>query len=125
MASFPMDSTTLIITALVQGAAKAATDVVPDAYKGLRELLRQRFAGKPGAEMVLDGHASDPQTYVAPLRKQLEQAALAEDEEVLALARQLLEQLAAPAAPSIEIGRGAKGIIGQTVSSATIVGDIH
>ena len=37
MASFPMDSTTLIVTALVQGAAKAATDVVPDAYKGLRE----------------------------------------------------------------------------------------
>ena len=120
-----MDPITLIITALVQGAAKAATEVVPDAYKGLRELLRKRFAGKPTAEMVLAEHASDPQTYEAPLRKQLEQAALAEDPEVLALARQLLEQLGAPAAPSIEIGRGAKGIIGQTVSSATIVGDIH
>jgi hypothetical protein len=37
----------------------------------------------------------------------------------------LLEQLGAPAAsPAIEIGRGAKGIIGQTVSNATIVGDI-
>ena len=120
-----MDPISLIVTALVQGAAKAATDVVPDAYKGLRELVRERFAGKPAAEMVLEEHASDPQTYEAPLRKQLEQAALAEDPEVLALARQLLEQLGAPAAPSIEIGRGAKGIIGQTVSNATIVGDIH
>jgi hypothetical protein len=120
-----MDPITLIVTALVQGAAKAATDVVPDAYKGLRELLRKRFAGKPAAEMVLEEHASDPQTYEAPLRKQLKQAALAEDSEVLAMARQLLEQLDAPAAPAIEIGRGGKGIIAQTVSNATIVGDIH
>jgi len=120
-----MDPITLIVTALVQGAAKAATDLVPDAYKGLQELLRQRFAGKPAAGIVLDEHASDPQTYEAPLRKQLEQAALAQDPEVLALARQLLEQLKAPAAPSIEIGRNAKGIIGQTVSNATIVGNIH
>jgi hypothetical protein len=121
-----LDPITLIVTALAQGAAKAATDVVPDAYKGFRELLRKRFVGKPAAEMVLEEHASDPQTYEAPLRKQLEQAALAEDSEVLALALQLLEQLGAPtAAPAIEIGRGAKGIIGQTVSKATIVGDLN
>ena len=51
---------------------------------------------------------------------------MAEDSEVLALALQLLEQLGAPtAAPAIEIGRGAKGIIGQTVSKATIVGDLN
>ena len=121
-----MDPITLIVTALVQGAAKAATEVAPDAYKGLRELLRKRFAGKPAAEMVLEEHASNPQTYEAPLRKQLEEAVLAEDPEVLALARQLLEQLGAPSAtPGIEIGRGAKGIIGQTVNNATIVGDLH
>ena len=121
-----MDPISLIVTALVQGAAKAAADVVPDAYTGLRELLRKRFAGKPAAELVLEEHAADPQTYEAPLRKQLEQAAVAEDAEVLALARQLLEQLgAAAAAPAIEIGRGAKGIIGQTVTNATIVGDIR
>ena len=121
-----LDPVTLIVTALVQGAAKAATDVVPDAYKGLRELLRKRFAGQPAAEMVLEEHASDPPTYEAPLRKQLEQASLADDPEVLALARQLLEQLGAPApAPGMEIGRGAKGIIGQTVNNATIVGDLH
>ena len=61
----------------------------------------------------------------APRRKQLEQAALADDPEVLALARELLERLGPPPAPAIEIGRGAKGIIGQTVIGATIVGDLH
>ena len=121
-----MDEITLIMTALVQGAAKAATDVVPDAYKALRDLLRKRFADKPAAEIVLEKHASDPQTYEAPLRKQLEQTALAVDFEVLTLARQLLEQLETPvAAPGIEIGRGAKGIIGREVNNATFVGEIH
>ncbi|MCS5694378.1 hypothetical protein NZK33_20710 [Cyanobium sp. FGCU-6] len=121
-----MDEITLIMTALVQGAAKAAADVVPDAYEALRDLLRKRFADKPAAEIVLEKHASDPQTYEAPLRKQLEQTALAVDFEVLTIARQLLEQLETPvAAPGIEIGRGAKGIIGREVNNATFVGEIH
>jgi hypothetical protein len=125
-----MDPTTLILTALAQGTAKAATDVVPDAYKALRELLNKRFAGKPAAEMVLHEHAADPVTYEAPMRKQLELAVLSKDPEVLALARQLLEQVATTtttttATPVIEIGRGARGIIGQNISGATIVGDIH
>jgi hypothetical protein len=120
-----IDPLTLILTALAQGAAKAATDVVPDAYKSLRELLKQRFAGKPTGELVLQEHAADPATYEAPLRKQLEQAALADDPEVLALARELLERLGPPSGPTVEIGRNGKGIIGQNVIGATIVGDLH
>jgi hypothetical protein len=113
-----MDPLTLILTALAQGAAKAATDVVPDVYKSLRELLKQRFAGKPTAELMLQEHAADPATYEAPLRKQLEQAALADDPIVLALARELLDRLGStPAAPTIEIGRSAKGNIGQTMAA--------
>jgi hypothetical protein len=120
-----MDPISLIVMALAQGAAKAATDVVPDAYRGLRELLQKRFAGKPSAEMVLQEHAVDPDTYDAPLRKQLQQAELADDPQVLALARNLLKQLGTTDfSPTLEIGHGAKGIIGQTVSGATIVGDI-
>jgi hypothetical protein len=120
-----LDPLTLILTALAQGAAKAATEVVPDAYKSLRGLLKQRFAGKPTAELVLQEHAADPATYEAPLRKQLELAALADDPEVLALARELLERLGCPPGPTFEIGRNGKGIIGQTVIGATIVGDLH
>jgi hypothetical protein len=108
-----------------QGAAKAATDVVPDAYTSLRDLLKQRLAGKPTAELVLQEHAADPATYEAPLRKQLEQAALADDPEVLALARELLERLGPPSGPTVEIGRNGIGIIGQNVIGATIVGDLH
>ena len=66
-----MDPITLIVTALVQGAAKAATDLVPDAHKGLREVLQKRFAGKPDAEMVLREHAADPETYQGRLKVSL------------------------------------------------------
>jgi hypothetical protein len=119
------DNTALILSALAQGAARAALDVVPDAYAGLRELLRKRLAGQPTAELVLHEHAKDPAPHAAALAHQLKIAALVDDPEVLALTHELLVQLGSTLSPTIEIGRGAKGIIGQTVSGATIVGDIH
>jgi hypothetical protein len=42
---------TLIVSALITGAASAATDTasnaVKDAYSGLKTLLQKRFQGKP------------------------------------------------------------------------------
>ncbi len=115
----------LILQALAQGAAKAALDVVPDAYMGLRELLRRRLAGQTTAELVLHEHAKDPAAHAAALAHQLKLASLVDDPEVLALSQELLRELGSAPAATIEIGRNAKGIIGQTVSGATIVGDIH
>ncbi|WP_323207336.1 hypothetical protein [Synechococcus sp. BA-132 BA5] len=41
-----MDPINLISTALVHGAAKTTTEVVPDSYKGLRELRHNWFTIK-------------------------------------------------------------------------------
>lgn len=122
-----MDPITLILTALTAGAAKAAGDAAPDLYKGLKALIQRRFAGKPTAEMVLAEHENDPQTYEAPLKKQLQDAGLDQDEEVLKAAEALLDKLqeGRQGATTITIGEGAKGIIGQNLSNATIIGDIH
>jgi len=121
-----VDPITLILTALVAGTAKAAGDAVPDAYKGLKALIQKKIAGKPAAEMVLAEHEKDPETYAAPLKKNLVEAGVDQDTEILKAAQELLEQLkpqeAAPG--SINIGQGAKGIIGQTVTGATITGNI-
>ena len=121
-----MDPITLILTALVAGTAKAAGDAVPDAYKGLKALIQKKLAGKPAAEMVLAEHEKDPETYAAPLKKNLVEAGVDQDAEILKAAQELLEQLkpqeAAPG--SINIGQNAKGIIGQTVTGATITGNI-
>lgn len=122
-----MDPITLILTALVAGTAKAAGDAVPDAYKGLKALIQKKIAGKPAAEMVLAEHEKDPETYAAPLKKNLVEAGVDQDEEILKAAKELLEQLKPQeaAAGSINIGQGAKGIIGQTVTGATITGNIN
>ena len=121
-----MDPITVILTALVAGTAKAAGDAVPDAYKGLKAMIQKKIAGKPVAEAMLDEHEKDPKTYEAPLKKNLVEAGVDQDEEILKAAEELLKQLKPQEAAqgTVNIGQGAKGIIGQTVTGATITGDI-
>lgn len=88
-----MEPTSLIIAALVAGAAKAASDVAPDAYNGLKALIKRKFAGEPKAEMVLEEHESDPKTYEAPLKKKLAELGVDKDEEIIKVAQELLKQL--------------------------------
>jgi hypothetical protein len=87
-----MEPITLILTALVAGTAKAASDAVPDAYKGLKAMIQKKFAGKPVAEAMLDEYEKDPETYAAPLKKNLLEAGIDKDEEVLKAAQELLNQ---------------------------------
>ncbi len=88
-----MEPLSLILAALVAGAAKAASDVAPDAYVGLKALIKRKFAGDAKAEMVLEEHELDPQTYEAPLKKKLTEAAVDQDHVILKAAQELMEQL--------------------------------
>lgn len=88
-----MEPLSLIMAALVAGAAKAAGDAAPDAYQGLKALIKRKFGGEPKAEMVLEEHESDPETYEAPLKKKLLEAGADRDEEILAAARKLLDEM--------------------------------
>lgn len=88
-----MEPLSLILAALVAGAAKAASDVAPDAYVGLKALIKRKFAGDAKAEMVLEEHELDPQTYEAPLKKKLTEAAVDQDHAILKAAQELMEQL--------------------------------
>ena len=88
-----MEPISLIIAALVAGAAKAAGDAAPDAYNGLKALIKRKFAGEPKAEMVLEEHEQDPETYEAPLKKKLAEAGADKDEEIIKVARELLKQI--------------------------------
>jgi hypothetical protein len=73
--------------------------------------------------MVLDEYEKDPQTYSAPLKKSLIEAGVDKDEEILALLEQI-KSMAPAVGPVTNIAQGAKGIIGQTVTGATITGNI-
>jgi hypothetical protein len=116
-----MDPVTLIVSALVAGAASAAKDAsnaVKDAYSGLKTLLQRCFQGKPAAEAALAEAETDPGTWEKPLAKAV--AEHGSDEEVLALAQQLLQllqsqhsdsssQVVALGDRSVAIGWNAKG----------------
>ncbi|MDJ0743564.1 MAG: hypothetical protein QNJ32_09390 [Xenococcaceae cyanobacterium MO_167.B27] len=88
-----MEPISLIIAALVAGAAKAAGDAAPDAYNGLKTLIKRKFSGDPKAEMVLEEHETDPETYEAALKKKLAEAGADKDEEIIKAAQELLKQL--------------------------------
>ena len=117
-----MEPISLIIAALVAGAAKAAGDAAPDAYNGLKALIKRKFAGEPKTEMVLEEHEKDPETYEAPLKKKLAEAGADKDEEIIKKALELLKQLKPEqvAGGNINVGRDIKGVSAYNISGGTI-----
>ena len=112
-----MEPISLIIAALVAGAAKAAGDAAPDAYNGLKALIKRKFAGEPKAEMILEEHETDPETYEAPLKKKLAEASADKDEEIINKAESLLKQLEPEEVATIiqnyNVSGNVKGILGN------------
>ena len=83
----------LIMAALTVGAAKAAKDVAPNVYKGLKALIQRKFAGEPKAEMILSEHEQDPETYEAPLKKKLAEAGSDRDKEIIKAAQEVTQTI--------------------------------
>src|SRR5712692_2711178 len=89
-----MDPVSLIEGALVAGAAASAKDTasqaVKDAYSGLKTLLGRLFAERPKAQVILDEHEADPETYEKPLKKLLTAAHADQDTTLLAAAERVM-----------------------------------
>jgi hypothetical protein len=88
----------LILTALAAGAAKgsgeSATSAVKDAYTGLRDALRRRFADKPAARSALEQYAAEPDDdWRATLETFLARAGADRDEAILAAAAAVMNGL--------------------------------
>jgi RIP homotypic interaction motif len=94
-----MDPITLIVAALAAGASAGAIDALTDnakdaakaAYGKLHDLVRRRFRGNAGAEVILAEHQADPGTYAPPLAKKLTEAGAADDAGLVAAARALMD----------------------------------
>lgn len=88
-----MSGVELIAAALAAGASAGLTGTVStavaDAYAGLKRLISQRLAGRPAAA-VLDAEETDAGTWQTRLGADLRDSGAADDEEVLAAARELL-----------------------------------
>ncbi|MEH1129562.1 hypothetical protein [Micromonospora sp. CPCC 206061] len=112
-----MTDVELIIAALVAGVATGTTDVakaaLTDAYDTLKRQLRTRLAGRPRAQAALDARETEPAHWQVALGDELTASGAADDADVLAAARLLLE-LADP--DGVRAGKytvyasGAKGV---------------
>jgi hypothetical protein len=116
-----MDPVTVIVTALAAGAAAAlnetAGQAVRDAYAGLKNLVRDRLKGTPGADVVLERHEADPQTWEPGLKSILSETNSDKDEAIIEAAKRLLE-VADPAGSSagkynVVVTGGQVGVIGD------------
>ena len=112
-----MDPITLIVAALAAGAASGVTDTVSsavkDAYASLKALVKKRFAGRPGAELVLAKHENAPQTWRAPLTAELGEAGADRDPELVAAAQalmSLIDEAGSRAGKYTVDVRGAQGV---------------
>ena len=90
-----MDAVSLIMAALVAGAASAVEDGTPEAvkesYARLRDGVRGRLQGRPDGELVLARHETAPDTWRAPLAGELSAAGAGTDASLVDAARALLE----------------------------------
>lgn len=113
-----MEPTSLILAALVAGAAAAAKDTasqaIKDAYAGLKALVQKRFADKPEAETALVQHEKKPDVWKEPLKDALTETGANQDEEIIRQAQQVMKlvnpQQASQGKYNIQIGEG-KGIV--------------
>jgi hypothetical protein len=98
-----MDPLSLIVAALTAGVAAAAKDTagaaIKDSYQVLKGLIQQKLAVSAAATVVLEEHEKDPDTYNAPMKKKLAEAAIDQDPAILQAAWALMEQAGAQSAP--------------------------
>ena len=111
-----MEYIDLILKALATGASKTATKAVPDLYNGFKALIKRKFPNQPTITKLLEQHQQEPKTYEAPLKEKLIEAAVDKDEEIINLAKKLLEQLENKQVgekTNVNISGDMKGIVGD------------
>jgi len=94
-----MDPITLIVAALAAGASAGAIEALKDdvkdaakaAYAKLRGLVRKRVAGRSDGELALERYEAAPQKWESVLTGELTEAGAADDADLVAAAKALME----------------------------------
>jgi hypothetical protein len=124
-----MDPISLIVAAVAAGAIvgikDSASQVVKDAYAGLRGLLRRRFAGNREAEAVLDRSENQPgvEQVQAQLAQYLRAAGAADDAELITAAQAVLRYADPPGSRAGKYDvriTGGKGIVVGDAANVTM-----
>jgi predicted DNA-binding transcriptional regulator YafY len=92
-----MDELSMLLMALSAGAAASGQEVLnemaKDAYHKLLDKVKERFAHKPKAQVVLADYQEDPDTYEKPLRKVIAQEGLDRDAEIIQAAEAVMRHV--------------------------------
>jgi hypothetical protein len=112
-----VEPVSLIVAALtagaVAGAKGAMTNMVTDAYEGLKALVLRRLNGQPAGEMALERLEENPEAWQPALRAELEHVDAGDDEGLVTAAQQLMAMLDAEGAKAGRYqvdARGAQGV---------------
>jgi hypothetical protein len=103
-----MEPVTLILAALAAGASAGALDALKDdakekaraAYAKVRGLVKMRVSGRPHGELALTEYDSAPQKWEGLLTAELTESGAAQDDDLLAAAKALMELIDQPGAKS-------------------------
>lgn len=89
-----MDPVSLIVAALAAGAVagtqNTATEVIKDAYSGLKALVGSRLRGHPAGEVALEQHSVKPEQWGEALEAELVEARADQDPAVIEAALRLM-----------------------------------
>jgi hypothetical protein len=94
-----MDPITLIVAALAAGASAGVIDALKDdakdtaksTYAKLRGLAKKRVAGRPHGELALAEYESAPQKWEGLLTVELTESGAANDSDLVAAAKALMD----------------------------------
>jgi len=120
-----MDPVSIIVVALVSGAAAAlkptTEQVIKDTYAGIKELIQRKF-GHVNVTPLEEKPASKARQAV--VQEDLEQAGAGQDEELLRKAKALLDAVQAHASDAPEaVGLNLEDIKGASLSAERILAE--
>jgi hypothetical protein len=116
-----VDPVSLIIAAVVAGAAAAAKDTASQSVKisfaALKELIKRRFGGNSPVAAAIESVERDPESDTAALKEQLIAAGADQDENIVRKAQEL------KTADDPDGARAGKYNVIVTNSKGVVIGD--
>lgn len=111
-----MTGADLIVASLAAGATAGVTNTassaIQDVYVALKDRLSDLLSGRASSRELLDAEETEPEAWQARFGDDLFASGAADDEQVLALARRLLELTDLRRAAKYQVdSREAKGVV--------------
>lgn len=117
----------VILSALASGALVGSTEVagsaIKDTYKALVNLVTKKFGNNKEARSHLDNYLKDSETWEKPVKKAIQESKIDQDDQVIALARELLKLVKSKQEASenhIEINGNIQGLIQENKGQVTM-----